>query len=250
MKGGAHQVQPLGAEMIQLRGSSCDKHEDKQVELYCYECNENICLLCFEAKHRTHQSGEMPEVAERFRQRIHEDDKQILSGISAVRQQLDHTKQEVTKLHSQVENVEKMILEAGEAIKQLVDNQVGECLLELQSVKSDSAKQAEVIQEQLQLAFTEMESFHTYSRELLEKGRPSDITRAACELHKRATELLDNDVTSIQYCPPQVTFTPADVTQLKPLQLIGKLTTSHLAEMPGRLLLCGFLYIITADPTL
>jgi len=28
-----------------------------------------------------------------------------------------------------------------------------------------------------------MESFHAYSRELLDKGRPSDITRAACELH-------------------------------------------------------------------
>ena len=37
MKGGAHQVRPMGAELeqelIQLRGSSCDKHKDKQVEL-------------------------------------------------------------------------------------------------------------------------------------------------------------------------------------------------------------------------
>jgi len=66
-----------------------------------------------------------------------------------------------------------------------------------------------------------MESFHRYSHELLDKGRPSDITRAAGELHKRATELLDNDVTSDQYCPPHVTFTPADVTHVQHLNLIG-----------------------------
>ena len=101
-------------------------------------------------------------------------------------------------------------------------------------MKSDSVKQAEVVQEQLQLALVAMESFHTYSRELLDKGRPSDITRAAGELHRRATELLDNDVTSVQYCPPHVTFAPADVTQLTPLQLIGKLTSSRHGYQSGR----------------
>ena len=237
MASGAHQVRALGTELeqelIQLRGSSCDKHKDEQEKLYCHDCNENICVLCFAVKHRTHESGEIPVVADSFRPRIDDDDKRILSNISAIRQQSEHTKQEVTKLLSQVENVEKLILEAGEAIKQLVDNQVRECLLELQSLKSDSAKQAEIVQERLQLTLTAMESFHTYSRELLDKGRPSDITRAASELHKRKTELLDNDVTSVQYCPPHVTFTPADVTQLKPLQLIGKLSASRLAEKPG-----------------
>ena len=50
-------------------------------------------------------------------------------------------------------------------------------------------KKAESVQETYQLALVSMERFHTYSRELLDKGRPSDITRAACELHDRATEL-------------------------------------------------------------
>jgi len=88
----------------------------------------------------------------------------------------------------------------------------------------------------LRLALVAMESFHTYPRELLDKGRPSDVTRDASELHRRATELLDNDVTSVQYCPPHVTFTPADVTQLTPVQLIGELTINHLDEKTGGLL--------------
>ena len=238
MKGGAHQVRPLGAELeqelIQLRGSSCDKHKDEQVKLYCYDCNENICVLCFAVKHRNHSSGEVQDVAETLRPRIDDDDTNILSRLKTVQHQLEQTKKEVLRFTSQVESVEKMVLEAGEAIKRLVDSQVGECLLKLQSVKSENAKQAEIIQEPLQLTLVAMESFHRYSRELLDKGRPSDITRAANELHKRATELLDSDVISVQYCPPHVTFTPADVTQLTPLQLIGKLNVSNRGEITGR----------------
>jgi len=235
--GGAHQLKPLGAELeqelIQLRGSYCDKHKDKQVELYCYDCKENICVLCFAVKHRNHNSGEIPEVAATFRPGIEEDDKQIIHAISAVRQQSEQAKHNVNECLSQVANAEKLVLEAGEVIKRLVDSQVSECLVKLQSVKSDSAKQVEIVQEQLQLALVAMESFHTYSRELLDKGGPSDVTRAASELHKRATELLDSDVTSVQYLPPHVTFTAADVTQLIALQLIGKVTVINNEDVTG-----------------
>jgi len=71
-------VRPLGAELeqelIQLQGSSCDKHKDEQVKLYCYECDENICLMCSAVKHRNHESGEIPEVADSVKSRIDDDD--------------------------------------------------------------------------------------------------------------------------------------------------------------------------------
>ena len=49
LAGGAHQLKPLGAEMeqelVQLQASACDTHRDKQAELYCHQCNENILSL-------------------------------------------------------------------------------------------------------------------------------------------------------------------------------------------------------------
>ena len=243
MKGGAHQVRPLGAgleqELLKVRGSYCDKHKDKVVELYCHDCNENICVLCFAVKHRQHQTVEVPEMAETLKSGMENDDELILSRMNAVRQRADRTKNEHVKSLSCFQSVEKMVVEAGEAIKRLVDRQVNECLLELQSIKTESTKQAEIVQEQLQLALVAMESFHTYSCELLDKGTPSDVTRAAVELHKRATELMNNDVTSVQYRPPHVTFIPADVTQVTPSQLIGKLNVINSEDVPGKLLCCG-----------
>jgi len=263
MKGGAHQVRPLGAgleqELIKVRGSYCDKHKDKQVELYCHDCNENICVLCFAVKHKQHQTVEIPEVAEKLRSKIDSDDNLVLSGMTAVRQRSDKAKEDLEKFLSQVETTEKTVVEAGEAIKRLVDRRVNECLLELQSIKTESTKQAETVQEQLQLALVAMKSFHTYSRELLDKGRPSDVTRAAVELHKRATELLNNDVTSVQYRPPHVTFTPADVTQVKRLNLVGKVAAATEKQTGMHIIVfCSYLrchfstlqdYLCTAFPT-
>ena len=238
MKGGAHQVKPLGVEveqeLIQLRGSSCDKHKDKQVELYCLECKENICVLCFAVKHRNHNSGEIPEVSENFRRTITEDGKQIQTAINVVREQSGQIKQVASEFRGKVEEIKKKVLAVGEEVKRSVDSQVNDVLIELDSLTSESAKQANSVQEAYQLALVSLESFHAYSRELLDKGRPSDITRAACELHDRATELLNNDVTAVKYRPPHVTFTPADVAQVKRLNFIGKVTVTT-GNQPGRL---------------
>ena len=241
-KGGAHQVKPLGAEVeqevIQLRGSYCDQHKDKQVELYCHDCEESICLICSAVKHRNHNCSEIPEVADNFRLKIAEDSEQIQSTIKAVREQLGQIKQVASEFRSKVEEVKEKVLATGEEVKRSVDRQIDDLLMKLQSVTSESAKKTERVQEAYELALVSLESFHTYSQELLDKGRPSDITRAACELHDRATELLNNDVTAVKYCPPHVTFTPADVTQVERLQLVGKLTvrTELLSGKPRRLL--------------
>ena len=230
MKDGGHQVKPLGAEveqeLIQLRGSSCEKHKDKQVELYCHDCNENICLMCSAVKHRDHNSVELREGAENFALRIGEDDEKILSTVNTVREQSGQTKQDAADFHIEVESAKEIVLATGDQIKHAVDEQVCNILKELESETLKSDKQAGSVQETYQLALVSMESFHAYSRELLDKGRPSDITRAACELHDRATELLNSGFTAVKYHPHHVTFTPADVTQIKSLNLIGKVAVA------------------------
>jgi len=242
--GGAHQVKPLGAEVeqevIKQRGRYCDKHTDKQVELYCCDCNENICWMCSAVKHRNHNSVEIPEAAKNLAAGIDDDDEKILSVISTVRQQSVQIKQDAAEFHVEVGNVKKIVLETGDQIKSAVDGQVSDILEELESATSESDKQAESVQGTYQLALVSMERHHTYSRELLDKGRPSDITRAACELRDRATELLGNDVTAAKYHPHHVTFTPADVIEIKSFNLIGKVTVAT-GTKPG--IVCVVVYV-------
>lgn len=41
-------------DQMNVRPDSCDKHRDKQVELYCHDCNENFCHTCLTVVHRNH----------------------------------------------------------------------------------------------------------------------------------------------------------------------------------------------------
>jgi len=224
--GGAHQLKPLGAELeqelIQLRGSYCDKHKDEQVKLYCYECDENICVLCFAVKHRQHETAEIQEVAKTLARRIDSHNQLLLSKVHNIRKMSKEKEKKRNEFLKQANKVESEIKVTEKQLHEIVHNQAVEQLDEVEMIKAEDAKNAEAVEESYQLALVAMESFHTYSRELLDKGRPSDVTRAASELLKRATELLDNDVTSVQYWPSHVTFTPADVTQVKRSNMIGK----------------------------
>ena len=136
---------------------------------------------------------------------------------------------DVTEFLSKVEDVRKKVVATGDVIKRLVDRQIHDVLTELQSVMTD--KQAESVREAYELALVKVKEFSRDSRQLLDKDRPNDITRAACELHDRATELL-NTVTAVQYHPPDMTFIPADVTQVKRRNLIGNITITT-DEQPG-----------------
>ena len=112
----------------------------------------------------------------------------------------------------------------GKEVHKIVDNGLVTHLDEVEMAKSEDAEKAEAVKEKFKLALVERESFHTYLREIVDKGRPSDIIRAASELEKTAHELLDSDVTGVQYRPPYLSFTAADVSQLKRPDLIGRMT--------------------------
>jgi len=224
-------------DKVNMRPDSCDKHGDKPVGLYCHDCNENFCLTCLTAVHRSHNYGEISEVADSFRQRLSDDDKRVLSAISCYQEQ---PKWNETEFLSKIEDVKQRVLATGDIVKRSVDDQINDVLTQLQSVTSESANQADSVQ---LLALVSMESFHLRSQELLDKGRPSDITQAACQLHDRAIELLNNDVSVVKYRPPHVSFTPADVTQMKRFNLIGKVTVT-IEDQPGKSCLLHSLLVI------
>jgi len=123
--------------------------------------------------------------------------------------------------------VSKVRIPLFEFIPAYYTTQVALQLSEVDVIESENQKKADAVEERYQLALVAMKSFHAYSRQLVDKGRPSDVTRAASELHKTATALLDSDVTSVQYDQRHMTFTPVDINQLKYLNLIGKVTASN-----------------------
>jgi len=230
MKGGPHQVRPLTAdleqELIQLRSSYCNKHKDKTVELYCHDCNENICMLCFAVNHMQHKTVEILEAAKAFEQQIHFYEQQLWARVYNVRRMQSEKDKKMSEFLQQGDKVKSEITAARNRLYEIIDNQVAVQFSEVDVITLENQKKAETAEERYQLALVAMESFHAYSRELLDKGRPSDVTRAGSELQKRATELLNSDVTSVHYQPSHVTFRHFDISRLQHLTLVGKVTVT------------------------
>jgi len=226
MKGGAHQLGNVGPELeqelIRLQRSYCDKHTDEQLKLYCYVCNQNICTVCaLTVDHSQHKSAEIQEAAERFSQQISSDAQEVWSQVLNIREISEKKEKRKNEFFEEVDKIKREIEIAGNQLHRIVDCQVSR-VAALETIMIENEEKAHMVEKRYEFALSAMESFHEQSRTLLDKGRPSDITRDASTLHKRAIELLDSDVTSVQYCPPHVSFSPVDDTQLKDLNLIGK----------------------------
>ena len=166
--------------------------------------------MCIIVGHKYHNSGEIPAVADNFRPKIIDDDRQAMSALSTIREQLRDTKKAAGEFLSSADDVKKEVLAVGEELKRAIDRRMNGILTELETVTSENARQAEYVEESYQLAMASLERFHRDAQDLLDEG-PLDVTRGAGELHDRAVELLNNDVTAIKYYPFHVNFMLVDI---------------------------------------
>ena len=162
-------------------GVYCEMHNDEKLKFYCHDCKQSICAMCLIVGHKYHNSGEIPSVADNFRQKINDDDRQAVSALSTICEQLRDTKKAAEEFLSSADDVKKDVLAVGEELRRAIDMRMNGMLMELETVTSESARQAEYAEESYQLAMATLERFHRDAQDLLDKN-PLDVTRGAGEL--------------------------------------------------------------------
>jgi len=227
-------------EQIQQRGSRCQQHAGKQLELYCFACKINICRDCFAVRHTKHKCLEVKTVAEDLAESFKRDAQQLSTRISEFHAAMMQTDAGEKRLMRDVQGVDTSVRQRGETLKHTVDSQVDNLRRQLETFKTASQKELASRKDGLELGITAMESFTAYSLELMSKGSPCDITRAASELHTRADELLKTHVTPADYCAPVVKFVPMNIDELTESRdvdknLIGRVLTSINNDTVGKL---------------
>ena len=90
-----HNVVPLNqdirAEALTSRGSQCRRHVEEREKLYCFDCMDNICLMCFAVEHQQHKCQEIGTAAESFKPQLATDVDEVSARISATRRLLTKT---------------------------------------------------------------------------------------------------------------------------------------------------------------
>ena len=122
--------------------------------------------------------------------------KRIKSNIEETRgivveadKQLKTLNQLVRDFGVSVKEAQSRIIEAGEKMKQLVDQHVQALLEELEDERTRKVKEFETVQEDLLIQKLSLESFMKYSEKLLENAIPAEVANAAKDLSVRCESL-------------------------------------------------------------
>ena len=67
---GVHKLVELSSEvgeeelLLMFPENMCDKHSDKCLEIYCFDCKVAVCIMCYMKSHNSHKCSDIKEVAD------------------------------------------------------------------------------------------------------------------------------------------------------------------------------------------
>ena len=212
---------PVTTTAVLGRNRYCEKHEGERMEMYCLDCNMNVCAICCLEAHKTHKYKRIETVIEllekaleQFSRSIDEKIKPLTSHIECLRDIAVQLAVENDKSLNNIKATELEVKRWSQRIKQLVDRQENDLLRELQSLKSAAETEVKSQRDALQLAVTEMEGFVTNLSELRSKGSLSDMKEATSTVDEKVKELLETWPIPCEYWAPSYKFTPRNIYEL------------------------------------
>jgi len=189
-----HKTVELGGEMetslIALLPNTCDKHEDKFLEIYCFDCKWTLCMMCYVEMHNSHKCTDVNKVVEEFRQQMASDVDSVTAGIVKCQEIMQNIEKKKKHFSYKVTKTETEIIEKAEHLKQMIDVHKDKLINELSSMKQKRMKEIESLREEMERQLLSMESYKKYVDEVRQKGTACDVARTASGLHDRADELL------------------------------------------------------------
>jgi len=213
---GAHKLIELNSEMnvdellLKFPENVCDKHADECTKIYCFDCKEAICMMCYIGSHNSHRCSDIKEVAENLEKQMSSGAEKLADKVAECQAVLKNIEKNETIFCNTVPEIEKLIRERAEELKQLIEAHKQSLLEQLSVSKDKQLKQTANVREEIERRQIVVENFIRYSNEVKAKGTACDITRLAGKLNARSEELLkfnlDADLTT-DYNVTEVIFT-------------------------------------------
>src|SRR6218665_2170983 len=167
----------------------CDKHENKQLDIYCSSCQEAICALCFFDGHKTHETLPVVNVSSDFRRVIKENSDSMLSFILDLKNKVKEEDNEKVVFARKVAEVESEIKATRHNLQECIEKHCDSLLQQLNSIKQEQNTKNESQLCDLETVLACLVSFQAYCRQVTAVGSDVDICREVYNLNKRAAEL-------------------------------------------------------------
>jgi len=209
--------------------STCEKHVDKYLEIYCFDCKLATCMMCYINVHNKHKCADVNEIAAELREQMTTDVDKITAGVDKCREMITKIEKEKSDFIEKVTRAEMKISVKVEQLKRMIGVHKEKLMNELSAMKQKRMKEIESLREEIERQLLSMQSYKKYVDEVRQKGTACDIARAVSDLHDRADELLTFDVierTLDDFGHADVTFTSSNFVIDDANKTLGKLRFS------------------------
>jgi len=197
--------------LLKFPESACDKHPDKNREIYCLECKFATCMMCYITSHNSHKCSDVKVVACETTNGMKADVDGVQRKVVEVDGEIQQLRKELESFVVQAGKVKMEVSRRAEEMKKWIDDYKMSLLDELKGARNKKKKQLENLCHELEGKLTMMESFLMYSEELLSNGTACDVVTAAESLHERAKELIEFnscDELRVERLPVDVKLSP------------------------------------------
>ena len=196
---GGHQLIDLKNKLLisqateKFRSSFCNFHEDKQVEMYCFDCQSVICVICFAENHHEHKcTARVGKVVDDLRS-------QLECSIRIVSDCLSESKKELSTFCMQKDlislktlSLEKRVSKLAQEIKEMVNRHEKELLQEINLLKLNDLEEIERMNEETIQHLEKLENYKRHATEIKDNGSDVEICRNFKEMMARSKELETN----------------------------------------------------------
>jgi len=192
---GAHKLIDLNGEMdvdellLKFPENMCQKHADKNLEIYCFDCKGAVCMMCYVMSHNSHKCSDIKEVAGDLEKQMSANVENFSAKVTECQTVLENIEENERKFCNSMAETEKLICERAEKLKQLIEDHKQSLLDELSVSKDKQLKQTASVRDEIERHQIVLENFIRYSNEVKQKGNACDIAKLAGELNTRAEEL-------------------------------------------------------------
>jgi len=167
----------------------CDKHADKALEIYCFDCKAAGCMMCYIKTHNSHKCSDIKEVAEDLGKQMSSNTAGLADKVTDCQTMVQNIEENERKFCDSAAEVEKRICERADKLKQLVEDRKQTLLEQLSVSKKKQLKQTANVRNEIERHQIVLEHFIRYSNEVKQKGTACDIAKLASGLIAKSEEL-------------------------------------------------------------
>ena len=167
----------------------CEVHEHKVLDVYCANCKTVVCAICFIEEHKSHEGSHVNKCVDGFRKQIKDNTENMNWCITQAQKKQAELVKKKEQMKELVRRLEHDIDGRKQQIKQFAENHASSLLQGLGYKRQSRMKEIQKTTDDITTYLSNLESYNSYCRRLIDKGTVSDLCLAISDLSVRAMEL-------------------------------------------------------------